>query len=41
MKTEEFQILAGDLEKLTPHQRNVLADRLRENWAYPGGKYPG
>lgn len=30
MKPEEFQILAGDLEKLTPHQRNVLADRLRE-----------
>ena len=30
MKTEEFQILAGNLEKLTPHQRNVLADRLRE-----------
>lgn len=30
MKTEEFQILASDLEKLTPRQRNVLADRLRE-----------
>lgn len=30
MKAEEFQILSGSLENLTPHQRNVLADRLRE-----------
>lgn len=30
MKTEEFQILAGELEKLTPRPRNILADRLRE-----------
>jgi transposase-like protein len=30
MKAEEFQRLADELEKLTPHQRNVLADRLRQ-----------
>lgn len=30
MKAEEFQILADELERLTPHQRNVVADRLRQ-----------
>jgi len=30
MKTDEFQAIATDLEKLTPHQRTVLANRLRE-----------
>jgi len=28
MKVEEFQILAAKLEKLTPHQRSLLVDRL-------------
>ena len=28
MKTEEFQVLAAELEKLTPHQRSLLVDRL-------------
>jgi len=28
MKVEEFQILAAELEKLTPHQRSLLVDRL-------------
>jgi transposase-like protein len=30
MKTEEFQILAAELEKLTPHQRRLLVDRLHK-----------
>ena len=30
MKTEEFQVLAGDLEKLTPHQRTLLTERLQQ-----------
>jgi len=30
MKAEEFQILADELEKLTPHQRNILVGRLRQ-----------
>jgi transposase-like protein len=30
MKTEEFQILAAELEKLTPHQRSLLVDRLHK-----------
>jgi hypothetical protein len=30
MKTEEFQILAAELERLTPHQRRLLADCLHK-----------
>lgn len=30
MKTEEFHALTAELEKLTPHQRSLLTDRLRE-----------
>lgn len=30
MKTEEFQAMAAELEKLTPHQRSLLVDRLRK-----------
>ena len=30
MKAEEFRALAAELEKLTPHQRNLLAERLQE-----------
>ena len=30
MKTEEFHALAAVLEKLTPHQRNILVDRLHK-----------
>ena len=30
MRTEEFQALAEDLEKLTPHQRTLLTERLQK-----------
>ena len=30
MKTEEFQILAAELARLTPHQRRLLADCLHK-----------
>jgi transposase-like protein len=30
MRTEEFQLLTEDLEKMTPHQRGLLAERLRK-----------
>ena len=30
MKTKEFQVLSSKLEKLTPHQRSMLADRLHK-----------
>ena len=30
MKAEDYHVLASNLEFLTPHQRTVLADRLRE-----------
>jgi transposase-like protein len=30
MKTEEFHVLTAALEKLTPHQRSILVDRLHE-----------
>ncbi len=30
MKTEEFQVMAAELEKLTPHQRSLLVDRLHK-----------
>ncbi len=30
MKTEEFHVLTAELEKLTPHQRSILVDRLHK-----------
>ena len=30
MKSENFQALTSELTQLTPHQRNILSDRLRE-----------
>lgn len=30
MKTEKFHALAAELEKLTPHQRSILVDRLHK-----------
>ena len=30
MKAEEFRAMAAELEKLTPHQRNLLTERLQE-----------
>ena len=30
MKAEEFQVMAAKLEKLTPHQRSLLVDRLHK-----------
>ncbi len=30
MKTEEFHVLTAALEKLTPHQRSILVDRLHK-----------
>ncbi len=30
MKTEEFHVLTTELEKLTPHQRSILVDRLHK-----------
>lgn len=30
MKNENFQALASELTQLTPHQRSILSDRLRE-----------
>ena len=30
MKTEEFQAMSAELEKLTPHQRSLLVDRLHK-----------
>ena len=30
MKSENFQALASELTQLTPHQRSILSDRLRE-----------
>ena len=30
MKTEEFQVIAAELEKLTPHQRCMLMVRLHK-----------
>ena len=29
MKAEEFRKLTSELEQLTPHQKQVLTDRLR------------
>ena len=30
MKSEDFQALTSELTQLTPHQRSILSDRLRE-----------
>jgi|CXWL01.1.fsa_nt_gi transposase-like protein len=30
MKSENFQALTSELTQLTPHQRSILSDRLRE-----------
>ena len=30
MKSEDFQALTSELTQLTPHQRSILLDRLRE-----------
>lgn len=30
MKTDEFHVLTAELEKLTPHQRSILVDRLHK-----------
>ena len=30
MKIENFHVLTSELTQLTPHQRSILSDRLRE-----------
>ena len=30
MKTEEFQVMSAELEKLTTHQRSLLVDSLHK-----------
>ena len=30
MKSENFHALTSELTQLTPHQRSILSDRLRE-----------